>query len=139
MKGKTLIKKQTTNKRVFSEEFKRQKVKEIERKLITVVQLTREYQVSSSAVYKWIYKYSEYLKRGITQVIQMESEQEKTKQLQSRIAELERVVGQKQMKIDYLEKLIELESEDSGQDIKKKGDTILSTGFGSTKTNTAGK
>lgn len=139
MKGKTLIKKQTANKRVFSEEFKRQKVKEIERKLITVVQLTRQYQVSSSAVYKWIYKYSEYLKRGITQVIQMESEQEKTKQLQSRIAELERVVGQKQMKIDYLEKLIELESEDSGQDIKKKGDTILSTGSGSTKKNTVGK
>lgn len=139
MKGKTLIKKQTANKRVFSEEFKRQKVKEIEQKLITVVQLTRQYQVSSSAVYKWIYKYSEYLKRGITQVIQMESEQEKTKQLQARIAELERVVGQKQMKIDYLEKLIELESEDSGQDIKKKGDTILSTGSGSTKKNTAGK
>lgn len=139
MKGTLLIKKQTANKRVFSEEFKRQKVKEIERKLITVVQLTRQYQVSSSAVYKWIYKYSEYLKRGITQVIQMESEQEKTKQLQSRIAELERVVGQKQMKIDYLEKLIELESEDSGQDIKKKGDTILSTGSGSTKKNTAGK
>lgn len=139
MKDKSLVTKQITNKRIFSEEFKRQKVKEVEQKLITVVQITREYQVSSSAVYKWIYKYSDYLKRGVTQVIQMESEQEKTKQLQARIAELERVVGQKQMKIDYLEKLIELESEESGQDIKKKGDTILSIGSGSTKTNTLGK
>jgi transposase len=41
----------------------------------------------------------------------MESEALKTKQLQDRNAELERIIGQKQMQIDYLEKLIELASE----------------------------
>jgi hypothetical protein len=36
------------------------------------------------------------------------------------IAELERKVGQKQLQIDYLEKVIELGSEQVGVDIKKK-------------------
>jgi hypothetical protein len=36
--------------------------------------------------------------------------------LQKRIAELEQAVGQKQMKIDYYEKFIELASEEVGQD-----------------------
>lgn len=40
--------------------------------------------------------------------------------LQKRIAELEQAVGQKQMKIDYYEKFIELASEEVGQDLKKK-------------------
>jgi molecular chaperone GrpE (heat shock protein) len=50
----------------------------------------------------------------------MESEQEKTKKLQSRIDELERALGRKQMELDYLNKLIELEGERLGEDLKKK-------------------
>ena len=49
----------------------------------------------------------------------MESEALKTKTLLERNAELERIIGQKQLKIDYLEKLIEIASEDLKIDLKK--------------------
>ena len=49
----------------------------------------------------------------------MESESHKTKRLLERLAELERIVGQKQLQIDYLEKLIEIGSEELKVDLKK--------------------
>ena len=57
----------------------------------------------------------------------MESEALKTKALLERNAELERIIGQKQLKIDYLEKLIEIASDDLKIDLKKSTNTILST------------
>jgi hypothetical protein len=50
----------------------------------------------------------------------MESEEYKTKKLLHKIAELERVVGQKQLEIDYLEQVIHLSSDEVGYDLKKK-------------------
>ena len=52
----------------------------------------------------------------------MESKDSSTKKLkdyQQRIDELERIVGQKQLKIDYLQKLFELAESDLGFDLKK--------------------
>ena len=49
----------------------------------------------------------------------MESEAVKTKNLQQQVANLERTVGQKQLQIDYLEKLIELASKELDLDLKK--------------------
>ena len=49
---------QTTKQRqyrYFSEEFKKQKVRDIENNLTGVSELCREYEVTRSAVYKWIY------------------------------------------------------------------------------------
>ena len=113
------VKKAMRQHRFFSEEFKIQKVKEIEQNQIGISELSRLYNVSRSAVYKWVFKYSIHLKKGVNQVIEMESESRKTKKLQERLAELERAVGQKQLKIDYLEKVIEFSSEELGEDIKK--------------------
>jgi hypothetical protein len=53
-------------------------------------------------------------------VIEKESEGAKTLLLMKRIAELEQVVGRKQLEIDYLNTVIELGSEETGIDIKKK-------------------
>ena len=123
MDKKNQAKRKIRQHRYFSEDFKIQKVKEIEQNLISVSELSRIYEVSDTAVYNWIYKYSVHLKKGITQVIEMESESRKAKKLQERLAELERVIGQKQLQIDYLEKVIEFSSEELGNDIKKKYDT----------------
>ncbi len=123
------VKKAMRQHRFFSEEFKIQKVKEIEQNQIGISELSRLYNVSRSAVYKWVFKYSIHLKKGVNQVIEMESESRKTKKLQERLAELERAVGQKQLKIDYLEKVIEFSSEELGEDIKKKFDTESSDGL----------
>jgi hypothetical protein len=55
----------------------------------------------------------------------MESESTKTKKLLERNAELERFIGQKQLEIEYLQKTIELASEEVGYDLKKKCATKL--------------
>lgn len=57
-----------------------------------------------------------------------ESTSKKLKDQESRIRELERVVGQKQLKIDYLEKLIEIAGKDLGLDLKKNSGTKPSSG-----------
>ena len=137
MKKKVIITKEKLRpRRVFSEEFKRQKVKEIEENQIRVSEVCRIYDVSDVAVYKWIYKYSIHLKKGIKQVVEFESESERSKKLQTRIAELERVVGQKQMEIDFLEKVIEIGSEELEVDIKQKFSTTSSSGSKSTEKST---
>lgn len=110
---------ETKYNRVFSEEFRRSKVKEIESGRLGVGDLSKLYGVSRTAVYKWIYLYSS-AERGVKTVVQMESEEFKTKLLQQRVAELERIVGQKQMEIDYLQVCLEVTSEEVGYDVKKK-------------------
>ena len=69
-------------------------------------------------------------------MVEFESEHERSKKLQARVAELERIVGQKQMEIDFLEKVIEIGSEELEVDIKKKFSTTSSTGSKSTGKNT---
>ena len=109
-----------TIQRTFSDEFKRRKVHELEHKLTTVTQISREYGISRPAVYKWLGKYSKHYQKATRVVIEMDSEQEKTNKLRARIAELERALGRKQMEVDYLNKLIELEGKRLGEDLKKK-------------------
>lgn len=60
---------------------------------------------------------------GVKIVVEMESKSLKAKRLLKRTAELKRIVGLKQLEIDYLTQLltqlIELESASVGYDIKK--------------------
>ena len=118
--------------RYFSEGFKRQKVEDIEKNLIKVSELSREYQVTRAAVYKWIYKYSRMRKKGIRQVVETDSDTRKLIQLKEKIKELERIVGQKQILIDFQEKMIEIAEEEYKVDIKKKLGSKLSAGSGKT-------
>lgn len=111
---------QSKYNRYFSESFKRQKVKELELNQVTMRQLCDIYKVSRTSVYKWLYKYSSTHQRGEKTVLQMDSEMLKTHQLLNRQAELERIIGQKQLQIDLLEKTLELASEELGYDLKKK-------------------
>jgi transposase len=117
-------------KRTFSEEFKRQKVKDIIEKRISIKDISNLYEVTRSAVYKWLYAYSPHHERKTILVVQMESEASKTQMLQQRVAELERIIGQKQLELDFLNKLLELGSEDLGFDLKKNLSTKLSNGSG---------
>ncbi len=57
-----------------------------------------------------------------------DSGKQKLKDLQKKISELERIVGQKQLNIDFLEKMIEIAKEHYGIDIKKNFDTPPSAG-----------
>lgn len=125
--------------RYFSEDFKRKKVSEIERNLTSISEIYREYQVSKTAIYKWIYKYSRMRKQGVKQVVEARSDTRKILQMKEEKKDMERLIGQKQIKIDFLEKMIELAEEEYGVDIKKKFSTIRLIGIGATVKNTLTK
>lgn len=117
------------SRRIFSDTFKRQKVKELEAGLLSIAELSKLYSVSRQAIYKWLHKYSPHHKKGTVQVVQMESESKKTQQLLERVKDLERHVGLKQLEIDYLNKLLEVSSEELKIDLKKNFGTKFSTNF----------
>lgn len=124
---------QERRKRTFSEEFKRQKVKEIERQQTTVSEVSKAYQVRANNVYRWIDKYSHKDKNGVRLVVEMESETKRVLALLQKVAELERIVGQKQILIDFQNKMIELAEEEYQVDIKKKFDSEPSSIIGTTE------
>lgn len=108
------------NYRYFSTELKQKLVKDIDKQLLTKAEISREYQVSRSAIDKWVHKYSVLSKKGVKMVVESKSDTKKIIDLKQRIKELEQLVGQKQISIEFLEKLIELASAELGIDIKKK-------------------
>lgn len=125
--------------RYFSENFKRKKVSELDRNLITIAELCREHQVSSTAVYKWIYAYSTMRKKDLKQVVEAKSDSKKILALREEMKELQRIIGEKQIKLDFQEKLITLAEREYKVDIKKKFSGKLSSGTGSTGKSTKSK
>lgn len=124
--------------RYFSEDFKKVKVKELEQKQITISKLVSLYGISRTSVYKWLEHYSQHHKKGTRLVVELESESKKTERLLERACELERIIGQKQLEIDYLNKLIEISSDELGLDIKKNFITKHSNSSELIETNTTG-
>ncbi len=120
-------------RRVFSEDFKLKIVREYESGQYSVSELGIIYDIASQNIYEWIYKYSNYNKKSIQVVEMKDSQADKLKRMEARIKELERAVGQKQMNIDYLEKMIELAKEHYDIDIKKNSNTLHSGGSKTTK------
>lgn len=130
MKHPTKEKLEIRQRRIFSEAFKKSKVKDLVEKRITVKELRRLYEVSSTSIYNWLYQYSPHHDQKTTLVVQMESEAEKNKYLLQQVGDLERVIGRKQMEIDFLNKLLDIGSEELGFDLKKNFSTRLSNGSG---------
>ncbi len=108
---------------VYSEEFKRARVNEYESGELTIKQMGRLYGISFQSVYNWIYKYSSVNKKSLKIVEHSDSATEKVKQLEKRLAELERLLGQKQIKIDYYEELLAMAKEAYDLDIEKNFST----------------
>jgi len=128
-KKKVILKK----RRIFNESFRRARVKEYETGQLTVLEISRLYGINPQTVYLWIYKYSVYNKKSLKIVEEKDSGTRRVKQLQERIKELEQIIGKKQIRIDYLEKMIEIAKEELGIDIKKNYDTPRSPGSGKIK------
>lgn len=96
-------------------------------KKVTVQQISDLYQVSRTSIYRWLYKYSE-LERGVKTVVQMQSEEQKSKELLQRVSELERIIGQKQLELDINQKIFEYLNQELGYDVKKKYEQRSSNG-----------
>ena len=121
--------------RQFSEEFKRQVVGEFEKGSMSVGQLSKVYNVANQQIYNWIYKFSTFNEKGSRIVEMKDSSASKLKEMEQRIRELEQAVGQKQIKIDYLEKMIDIAKTDLNIDIKKNYSTPQSGGSEKIKKN----
>ena len=115
--------------RKYSEEFKKELVTLFESGQYSVLELEKLYSVSSTVIYRWIYKFSTFNKKGVRVVEMKDSNLKKLKELEEKVRMLEQTVGQKQIKIDYLEKVIDIAEEELKIDIKKKLDTLQSGGL----------
>ena len=113
----------------YSEDFKREIVSIFESGKLSVLQIEKLYGVSDNSVYKWIYKFSTFNEKGFRVIEMKTSNIEKLKAFELKIKELEQAVGQKQIKIDYLEKMIDLAKDDLKIDIKKNYNTQPSIGL----------
>jgi hypothetical protein len=74
-------------------------------------------------------------KREHKQVVEPKSDTRRIKMLEDRIKELERIVGQKQLLIEFKDKMIEIAEATYNVDIKKKVGSRLSSGITSTGKN----
>lgn len=119
-------------KRHFSEDFKRELVTEFEKGKYSIPQLSKLHGISTTVLYRWVYKFSIFNERGYRIIEMKQSSTSKLKQLEQRIKELERTVGQKQIKIDFLDKMIDIAKEELDIDIKKNYSTPQSSGSGRT-------
>ena len=125
--------------RYFSEDFRKQKVRELDKKVTTIAEICKVYEVSQTAVYKWIYKYSAMRKKSAKMVVEAQSDTARIQALKQHIEELEQLVGQKQFEIEFLRKQMEIASDQYGVDIKKKPSGKPSGGSGSTENSTVTK
>lgn len=120
--------KRINQKRRFSEEFKRKIVSDYERGVMSALQLSDHYGIANSLVYFWVYKYSTYNQKDVRIVEMKDSQTHRLKELEQKVKDLERAVGQKQMKIDFLEKMMDLAKETYSIDLKKNSTTPPSGG-----------
>lgn len=125
--------KQIRKRRIYSPEFKREIVSCFESGKFSVGQLKKLYGVNATQVYAWIYKYSTFNEKNIQVVEMKDSQFKKLQELEKKVKDLERVVGQKQIQIDFLEKMIDIAKTELDIDIKKNFSTPQSTGSKNTK------
>lgn len=113
------MKKNRKRSRIFSEAFKREKVKLLDEGKLKVSDISKIYNVSIVSVYSWLKKFSSTSKDERV-VVEKISEARKTMELFNQVRDLEQALGRKQMELDYFKKVVELASEEKGEDLEKK-------------------
>jgi transposase-like protein len=116
------IRKVRKNRR-FSKEFKQRIVEEYEAGKASTKELAFANNISQQTIYKWIYKLSKYNKKGYRVVEKVDSKSELVKKLTKENKDLKSIVGDKQIRIEYLERLIKVAEEELNIDFKKNSFT----------------
>ncbi len=106
-------------RRIFSDNFKLKKVREIELRQAKISEISKQYDVSTASIYKWINKFGMQKNKKERLIIESESDTKQLLILKQQVADLERIVGQKQILIDFKDKMIDLAEQVYGIDIKK--------------------
>src|SRR5688572_10270778 len=94
-------------RRSFSTSFKIKKVKEIEQGISTVSEVSKEYQVTTTTVYRWINKFGSMKNKTERVIVETESDTKKLLEYKQKVAELEKIIGQKQILLDFKDKMID--------------------------------
>ena len=118
--------------RRFSDNFKQSKVREIELDKTKVSEIVKQYQVTATNVYRWINKFGTMKNKQERLIVETDSDTKQLLALKEKVAELEQIIGQKQVQLDFKEKMIEIAEEKYGIDIKKKLSTVPSNTSGKT-------
>ena len=126
-------KRKLNKRRQFSEQIRKNVVEEFRSGNYSVKELAELYHVSATSIYRWIHKYSPADSPSIKVVEMSESTDKKVNDLKTRIAQLERMLGQKQIKVDFLEKMVELAEDQYDLDLKKNSSGRPSSGSGPTE------
>lgn len=119
-------------RRHFSVNFKKSKIREIEAGISRISDICKEYEVSTTSVYKWVEKYGTMQDKPEKLIIEDQSDTKELLMLRKKIAELEQVIGQKQVLLDFKDKMIDLAEGHYKVDIKKKFSTRQSSTTGKT-------
>ena len=98
-------------RRNFSDSFKIQKVRELETGKTKVSELCKQYEVSDVNVYRWLNKFGTMKDKKERLIVETDSDTKQLLALKKKIAELEQIVGQKQILIDFKDKMIDLAEE----------------------------
>ena len=122
--------------RYFSEDIKKKIVRDLEKNLTSITDVCYTYEVSRTSIYRWIYKYSAMAKKKHKQIVEPKSDTTRINALKERIKKLERTIGQKQIMIDFKDKMIELAEQRYNVDIKKKLGSRASSGSSTTNKST---
>lgn len=107
------------SRKIFSESFKKDKVRLYETGKMTISQLSKLYEVSETALYKWVTKYRTTPASQRT-VLETDSDYLQLLELQRRVDSMERLIGSQQISIDYHKSILESASAHYGEDVEKK-------------------
>ena len=119
---KTRLSPSERRRRRFSESFRKSKVKDIELGKVKISELCKVYQVTPTAVYKWIDKFGNQNKPERI-IVESKSDTQKILALKKKIADLERLLGQKEIELIFKDKMIDIAEDKFGIEIKKKAST----------------
>lgn len=105
--------------RIFSEDLRKEIVKQVESGHLSVTTASREYDVGVQSIYNWLNKYSRNLKSGTRIVMEKDSVEKTILELRNRIQELEAALGRKSLESDLYKTMVELASKEYKTDLKK--------------------
>jgi transposase-like protein len=103
----------------FSDNFKIEKVRELEKGKVSISELVQQYEVSSTNIYRWLRKFGTNQTKKERVIVEIDSDTKQLLELKKKVAELERIIGQKQVLLDFKDKMIDLAEQTYGVDIKK--------------------
>lgn len=119
--------------RFFSTEFKKKKVRDIEMGICRVTDICQQYEVSANSVYRWINTFGTMKQKQERLIVESQSDTIRLLELKKKVAELEQIIGQKQLIIDFQTKMIELAEQQYNIEIKKNYSGQQSSTTGSTE------